>query len=108
MFKMFKRNKKVESPFSSKSKVPNVSIKNLKPEGETYIIVKGSELRNGDTIIHRGNRFTIEVCGPGHGAGSLDFGEYVWIEGSFSAHVNSPEPKTFWLYENSPIVKCVS
>lgn len=80
------------------------------PPNEKYIIVRAKELLSNDVIIHNGLRFSIEKCGCGKGAFSYDFGDYFWVEGKFiNTHPLDPKPnKTFWLFQNSPTIKCVN
>ncbi len=79
-----------------------------KPDNEKYVIVRGENLKNGDIIIHKGSRFKIENCGMGLGAGSFDFGVYISVDGHFTSSWNPYKRENFWLYKNSPIVKCIS
>lgn len=73
---------------------------------EAYIIVRGKELAPNDVIIHIGERFVINSMGFGRGAGSFDFGEYIWVEGKW-ANSTSSRKEEFWLLRESPIVKAV-
>ena len=92
----------------------NEKIKNWKitmpPENETYIIIKGKEIQINDIIIYLGMRFRVFGFGLGKGAGSFEFGEYVWLEGEFiNTNPTDSQPiKRFWLFENTPVVKCIN
>lgn len=80
------------------------------PPNEQYIIVRGRDLKNNDLIIQNGLRFEIQNCQFGKFAGSFEFGEYITIIGKFiNTNPTDINPiKTFWVYQDSPIVKCVS
>lgn len=74
------------------------------PKDVTYEIVIGDDLKPGDIIIHRGGRFVISECGPGFGAGTDDYGQYVWVRGH---HRMTKTPDDFWLCQASPTIKVV-
>lgn len=80
------------------------------PENESYVITTGKELKPKDIIIHVGLRFEILACGIGKGAESFEFGSYFWIEGKFiNSHPLDNNPiKGFWIFENSPIIRCLT
>lgn len=113
LYNSVKDTRKNITTASKIKKLMEERVKNWKPifppPEEKYIIVRAKELENKNIIIHLGSRFEIYACGQGVGAGSYEFGEYVWIKGSF---VNSNPTdlypvKDFWLYQESPIIKCI-
>ncbi len=71
-----------------------------------YIIVKAKELKVGDTIIHNYSSFLIKECGCGLGAGSIEFGEYFWIKGSFVVKAwDGESTDSFWSFQECPVIK---
>src|SRR5262245_49154666 len=75
-------------------------------QGVSYEIVVGDDLKAGDTIIDRGQRFLIDECGPGVGAFIQDYGQYVWIKGYYIGY-GPATLRDFWLFQSSPIVKVI-
>jgi hypothetical protein len=66
-----------------------------------YKIISGKDLKQGMIIIHNYRSFLIIDCGPGSGAGSLEFGEYVWVK---AMCLDNRVQEDFWACENCPVV----
>lgn len=76
-----------------------------------YEIVLGKDLKPGDIIIHKYQRFLIKNCGNGKGAGSTDFGEYTYVDGNFiykslwEKMLGWKSFEDFWTYQECPIIR---
>ena len=75
-----------------------------------YILIEGKDLVVGDIIIHNHERFCVTSCGHGAGAGSFDFGEYVWVKGYFIGPkgwklFRGRTKEEFWTYKECPVIK---
>ena len=88
------RSKKGDQDFKREKEQQELA---RKTSANKYSLVLGKELKIGDRIIHNYCSFIITNYGFGKFAGSIEFGEYICIEGRFI----NPNQKDDQIVKNS-------
>jgi hypothetical protein len=64
-----------------------------------FVIVKASDLKPGNVIIHNSSKFVITSCGLGTEVDN-EFGNYFWITGTSFNNLRMH----IWSFENCPVI----
>jgi hypothetical protein len=84
--------------------MPKDHHSNLLDKSE-YKMILGSDIREGDKIVHDAGVILVNKVSLGSHAGSVIFGNYISILGHWYNYPEDPSPVHFWSYRDKPEVR---